>query len=135
MNFTSIWKQSKKEIKSKIPDHAYSTWVDPIKLIGFNDNVLRLEVPNQFFFNWIQSHYHSLFISTFSNLSNLNIDIKYTVSPVQKLNKDDELIQGNDVTIEGDRSFLEEIKVADSSASEDVAFKNKSKKNDTDSSE
>ena len=88
MNFTSIWKQSKKEIKSKIPDHAYSTWVDPIKLIGFNDNVLRLEVPNQFFFNWIQSHYHSLFISTFSNLSNLNIDIKYTVSPVQKLNKD-----------------------------------------------
>ena len=88
MNFTSIWKQSKKEIKSKIPDHAYSTWVDPIKLIGFNDNVLRLEVPNQFFFNWIQSHYHSLFMSTFSNLSNLNIDIKYTVSPVQKLNKD-----------------------------------------------
>ena len=49
MNFTSIWKQTKKEIKSKIPDHAYSTWVDPIKLIGFNDNVLRLEVPNQFF--------------------------------------------------------------------------------------
>ena len=41
MNFTSIWKQSKKEIKSKIPDHAYSTWVDPIKLIGFNDNVLK----------------------------------------------------------------------------------------------
>ena len=27
-------------------------------------------------------------MSTFSNLSNLNIDIKYTVSPVQKLNKD-----------------------------------------------
>ena len=50
MNFTSIWKKTKKEIKSKIPDHAYSTWVDPIKLIGFNDNVLRLEVPNQFFF-------------------------------------------------------------------------------------
>ena len=43
MNFTSIWKQTKKEIKSKIPDHAYSTWVEPIKLIGFNDNVLRLK--------------------------------------------------------------------------------------------
>ena len=55
MNFTSIWKQTKKEIKKKIPDHAYSTWVDPIKLVGFNDNILRLEVPNQFFFNWIQS--------------------------------------------------------------------------------
>ena len=49
MNFTSIWKNQKKEIKSKIPDHAYSTWVDPIKLIGFNDNVLKIEVPNQFF--------------------------------------------------------------------------------------
>ena len=88
MNFTSIWKKTKKEIKSKIPFHAYSTWVEPIKLVGFNDNVLRLEVPNQFFYSWIQSHYHNLFMSTFSSLSNLNIDVKYTVSPVQKLNKD-----------------------------------------------
>ena len=88
MNYTSIWKKTKKEIKSKIPDHAYSTWVDPIKLVGFNDNVLRLEVPNQFFYSWIQSHYHNLFMSTFSNLCNLNIEIRYTVSLVQKLNKD-----------------------------------------------
>ena len=88
MNFTSIWKQTKKEIKNKIPNHAYSTWVEPIKLVGFNDNILRLEVPNQFFYSWIQSHYHNLFMSTFSSLCNLNIDVKYTVSPVQKLNKD-----------------------------------------------
>ena len=65
---------NKKEIKSKIPDHAYSTWVDPIKLVGFNDNVLSLEVPNQFFLIGYNS-LPQLLMSTFSNLSNLNIDI------------------------------------------------------------
>ena len=71
MNFIEIWKQAKKEIKKTFPDHAYSTWIKPIKFIGFSGEVLSIEVPNQFFYEWIQSHYHkkiqSVILSLYKN--------------------------------------------------------------------
>jgi len=38
-----------------------STWFDPISPLGLSGGELVLEVPNQFFYEWIESHYkHSL---------------------------------------------------------------------------
>ena len=56
MNHSKVWEESKARIKTSQPQHAYSTWFDPIRSIGLNENELVLEVPNQFFFEWIQSH-------------------------------------------------------------------------------
>ena len=88
MNFIEIWKQVKKEIKKTFPDHAYSTWIKPIKFIGFSDEVLTIEVPNQFFYEWIQSHYNKKIQSIILNLYKKNIEIKYTISPVKDLKEE-----------------------------------------------
>ena len=60
MNHSKIWEKSKERIKTSQPLHAYSTWFDPIRSIGLSENELVLEVPNQFFFEWIQSHYKQI---------------------------------------------------------------------------
>ena len=57
MTHTDLWKTVKENLKKTHPQHAFSTWFEPIVSIGLNNDELILEVPNQFFFEWIQSHY------------------------------------------------------------------------------
>ena len=75
MNQHIIWKKIKKQLKKKQPSHAYSTWFAPINPIAFNNNTLILELPNQFFFEWIQSHYKKVILQTATNLINDDIEI------------------------------------------------------------
>jgi len=81
MNQIEIWKKIKKQLKKKQPEHAYSTWFEPINPIAFNNNKLILELPNQFFFEWIQSHYKQVILQSAKDIINDAIELKYTVKP------------------------------------------------------
>ena len=81
MNQSIVWEKIKKQLKKNQPTHAYSTWFEPINPIAFNNNTLVLELPNQFFFEWIQTHYKDTILKTGIGLINDLLEIKYTVSP------------------------------------------------------
>ena len=81
MNHLDVWKESKERIKKSQPQHAFSTWFEPIKSIGLSDDDLVLEVPNQFFFEWIQSHYKEMIQNEVKKAGGYDLKIKYTVSP------------------------------------------------------
>ena len=81
MNQSIVWTKIKKQLKKNQPSHAYSTWFEPINPIAFNNNTLVLELPNQFFFEWIQTHYKDTILKTGVGLINDLLEIKYTVSP------------------------------------------------------
>jgi len=81
MNHLDVWKESKERIKKSQPQHAFSTWFEPIKSIGLSDGDLVLEVPNQFFFEWIQSHYKEMIQNEVKKAGGYDLKIKYTVSP------------------------------------------------------
>lgn len=77
----NIWVDIKDSLKTVLPDHAFNTWFEPINLIGHTENELILEVPNQFFYEWIESHYSNQINNTVESLSGKKINIKYTVAP------------------------------------------------------
>ena len=52
-----LWKKIKEELSGQLPAHAISTWFEPIEPITKEGGELILEVPNQFFYDWIESHY------------------------------------------------------------------------------
>ena len=81
MNHKDLWKKIKKSLKNTQPNHAYSTWFVPVNSIGLNNNTLILEVPSQFFFEWIQSHYKTIVEKEAKKQYKAEIEIKYTVSP------------------------------------------------------
>ena len=81
MNQSIVCEKIKKQLKKNQPSHAYSTWFEPINPIAFNNNTLVLELPNQFFFEWIQTHYKDTILKTGIGLINDLLEIKYTVSP------------------------------------------------------
>jgi len=81
MTHTDLWKKVKENLKKTHPQHAFSTWFEPIVSIGLNNDELILEVPNQFFFEWIQSHYKESIYMKAEEEYGKTIQIKYTVSP------------------------------------------------------
>lgn len=91
----TIWSRAKKEIKGSLPNHAFNTWLDPINYIGINKNEVMLEVPNQFFYEWINSHYSKPIENIVQKLSEGSLSVKYTVSPRNENN--DIMIENNSV--------------------------------------
>tara|TARA_Y100000746_G_scaffold36385_2_gene27258 strand:- start:2832 stop:4259 length:1428 start_codon:yes stop_codon:yes gene_type:complete len=59
MNLTasSVWSKCLKFIKDNIQSQAYKTWFEPIKAVKLDDNVLSVEVPSKFFYEWLEEHY------------------------------------------------------------------------------
>jgi chromosomal replication initiator protein len=55
-----IWKKCLSLIKENVPALTYSTWFLPIKPISYTDNILKIEVPNDFFIEWIEEHYNTI---------------------------------------------------------------------------
>ena len=55
MNYTKTWQEIYEKLTKSLPDHAIRTWFEPINSIALVENEIVLEVPNQFFFEWIES--------------------------------------------------------------------------------
>ena len=81
MNQSKSWKQLKENLKKSQPQHAYATWFEPLVCINLNEDAFVIEVPNQFFFEWIQSHYKEVIEKEASLVLGRNMAVKYTVSP------------------------------------------------------
>ncbi len=52
----SIWKNALDVIKDNVNSQNFKTWFEPIKPIKLQDNVLTIQVPSQFFYEWLEEH-------------------------------------------------------------------------------
>ncbi len=52
-----VWDACLEIIKGKINNQAFKTWFTPITPLNFSDNELTIEVPSQFFYEWIEENY------------------------------------------------------------------------------
>ena len=63
-NHESVWESCLEVIKDNVTPQGYKTWFDPIKPVKLQDNVLTIQVPSQFFYEWLEEHYIDLLKST-----------------------------------------------------------------------
>ena len=59
-NHQDIWRNCLVFIKDNIQPQAYKTWFEPINPVNIEENVLSIEVPSKFFYEWLEEHYVSL---------------------------------------------------------------------------
>ena len=57
---SQVWNNCLSFIKDNIQSQAYKTWFLPIKPVKLNDNILSIEVPSKFFYEWLEEHYVKL---------------------------------------------------------------------------
>jgi len=54
---TGVWKNCLQIIKDNINQQSYKTWFEPIEAVKLENNVLTIQVPSQFFYEWLEEHY------------------------------------------------------------------------------
>jgi len=60
LELNQCWEESQKELKRKLGDTIFSTWIAPLKFIPKDNNTIDLEAPDQFFKEWVEKHYFTL---------------------------------------------------------------------------
>ena len=87
LSYKTLWNKLKKEIKESTNERMFNTWIEPIKPIALNRNNLILELPNQFFYEWIETHYKNQFEKIIKEKTKEEINIKFTVGVENVSNK------------------------------------------------
>ncbi len=63
-SFEKIWQNCLDIIKDNVNQQSYKTWFDPIRPVKLNGSVLTIQVPSQFFYEWLEEHYIDLLKKT-----------------------------------------------------------------------
>src|SRR4029079_14191017 len=53
----AVWNGCLNVIREEISEQSFKTWFEPIKPIRLSDQTLILQVPNRFFYEWLEEHY------------------------------------------------------------------------------
>ncbi|MFT4879254.1 MAG: chromosomal replication initiator protein [Flavobacteriales bacterium] len=56
-DYNQVWQHCIDIIKDNVSMQAFKTWFEPIKPVKLEKNVLTIQVPSQFFYEWLEEHY------------------------------------------------------------------------------
>ena len=73
----SLWCDCVVGFSNKVNSETFQRWFKPIRLETFENNVLTLAVPHNFFLEWFEEHYGNLIIDIVRHNFPANTDIKY----------------------------------------------------------
>jgi chromosomal replication initiator protein len=59
-NHENVWANCLKFIEDNVSSQAFKTWFMPIKSVRLEQSVLTIQVPSQFFYEWLEEHYVDL---------------------------------------------------------------------------
>lgn len=61
---TQVWENCLAIIKDNVNEQSFKTWFTPITPVKLDVSVLTIQVPSQFFYEWLEEHYISLLKKT-----------------------------------------------------------------------
>ncbi|MBC8155141.1 MAG: chromosomal replication initiator protein DnaA [Bacteroidetes bacterium] len=57
----TVWNHCLQIIRESVPDQSYKTWFEPITPLRLDGKVLTIQVPSQFFYEWLEDNFvHAL---------------------------------------------------------------------------
>jgi len=74
-----IWNRAVKQLKSMLNEEVYKLWFAPIVPLHIENNVLTLQVANDFCEVWLKDNYHQLLEEVVGGNSELKLGITYKV--------------------------------------------------------
>jgi chromosomal replication initiator protein len=80
--YRRIWANCLQVIKDNVNSHAYDTWFAPIVPSRLVDNVLTIEVPTPFFYEYLEEHYIDLLRKTLRKELGNSAKLEYSVKVV-----------------------------------------------------
>ena len=75
----SIWTKCLQIIKDNVSPQSFKTWFEPIEPVKLEDEVLTIQVPSQFFYEWLEEHYVTLLRKTIKRELGNNARLEYRI--------------------------------------------------------
>lgn len=75
----TIWSNCLKIIRDNINDHSFRTWFEPIKPVKIDNNILTIQVPSPFYYEWLEEHYIDLLRKTIKKELGANGQLEYNI--------------------------------------------------------
>jgi chromosomal replication initiator protein len=76
----SIWKCCLLKIKENVSMMTYNTWFLPIKPIELVDSTLKVQIPSQFFWEWIDEHFNALITRSITDVLGKEAKLTYVIA-------------------------------------------------------
>ncbi len=81
---TFVWKNCLSLIKDNVTLMTYNTWFLPIKPLDISDSTLKVQLPSQFFWEWIDEHYSSLINKVLTDVMGPGSKLAYVIGDESK---------------------------------------------------
>ena len=74
-----LWGSVKTLLETRVANQTFQTWFQPMTQLAEDQEVLTLKVPNQFFYDWMKSHYGEIIQSTLAEVSGRPMRVEYSI--------------------------------------------------------
>ncbi|MBC8047321.1 MAG: chromosomal replication initiator protein DnaA [Fimbriimonadaceae bacterium] len=78
-NHESVWQNCLKIIKDNVNQQSFKTWFEPIESVKLDEDILTIQVPSQFFYEWLEEHYVTLLRKTIKRELGNNARLEYRI--------------------------------------------------------
>jgi chromosomal replication initiator protein len=78
-NAESVWSNCLKIIKDIVEWQHFKTWFEPIESVELKGNVLLIQVPSQFFYEYLEEHYVNLLAKTLKRELGKDARLEYRI--------------------------------------------------------
>lgn len=100
-NIYDLWNNAKELLKSETTAITFSTWIDPLEIKSFNDNIVVLIATNTFQRETLEEKYMDLLTNTFNFITHKKCKVF-----IQLNNEEDDVILSPTVPISNNKVFI-----------------------------
>ena len=80
LDHLNIWKECLLRIKDNVSMMTYNTWFLPIKPLEFSNSTLKVQIPSQFFWEWIDEHFNGLITRSITDVLGKEARLTYIIA-------------------------------------------------------
>ena len=86
-NLFEIWEDCLSMIRENVPAQAFSTWFEPIKPVDYKNGLLTIQVPSDFFYEYLETHYIKVIKTTIRKVLGPEGKLEYSIMMDSNENK------------------------------------------------
>src|SRR5712692_4604748 len=74
-----IWSECLNLIRGRVNNQNFKAWFEPIKPVRMIDGKFVIQIPSQFFCDWLDEHHYSLLTEVLTKVTGVGVVVDYEV--------------------------------------------------------
>lgn len=74
-----VWNACLEQIRESVNTQSFKTWFEPVLPLHLQGGKLTVQVPSQFFYDWLEEHYYAVISQTIGNVLGKDAHLEYSI--------------------------------------------------------